>query len=156
MIRNAESGGRSAYVKRTTASPRKTYSAANQKKRSREAAVRLLHFSPQRTPRGIISNQQTIAREALKTLDLAPDGSGLPRRARRGLVSTEKSGIFLKKGIDKTRGIVYYISCRRDDAREGNGNRMLRTWEHSSVGRASALQAEGHRFESCCSHFMAR
>ena len=29
----------------------------------------------------------------------------------------EKSGIFLKKGIDKTRGIVYYISCRRDDVR---------------------------------------
>ena len=25
-------------------------------------------------------------------------------------------------------------------------------WEHSSVGRASALQAEGHRFEPCCSH----
>ncbi len=25
-------------------------------------------------------------------------------------------------------------------------------WEHSSAGRASALQAEGHRFEPCCSH----
>ena len=25
-------------------------------------------------------------------------------------------------------------------------------WEHSSVGRASALQAGGHRFEPCCSH----
>ena len=25
-------------------------------------------------------------------------------------------------------------------------------WEHSSVGRASALQAEGHRFEPYCSH----
>ena len=25
-------------------------------------------------------------------------------------------------------------------------------WEHSSVGRASDLQAEGHRFEPCCSH----
>ena len=24
--------------------------------------------------------------------------------------------------------------------------------EHSSAGRASALQAEGHRFEPCCSH----
>ena len=29
-------------------------------------------------------------------------------------------------------------------------------WEHSSAGRASALQAEGHRFEPCCSHHMAR
>ena len=26
-------------------------------------------------------------------------------------------------------------------------------WEHSSAGRASALQAEGHRFEPYCSHF---
>ena len=29
-------------------------------------------------------------------------------------------------------------------------NRLL--WEHSSAGRASALQAGGHRFEPCCSH----
>ena len=27
-----------------------------------------------------------------------------------------------------------------------------KVWEHSSVGRASALQAEGHRFEPYCSH----
>ena len=26
------------------------------------------------------------------------------------------------------------------------------TWEFSSAGRASALQAEGHRFEPCNSH----
>ena len=25
-------------------------------------------------------------------------------------------------------------------------------WAHSSVGRAPALQAGGHRFEPCCSH----
>ena len=25
-------------------------------------------------------------------------------------------------------------------------------WKFSSAGRASALQAEGHRFEPCCSH----
>ena len=25
-------------------------------------------------------------------------------------------------------------------------------WEHSSAGRALALQARGHRFEPCCSH----
>ena len=33
--------------------------------------------------------------------------------------------------------------------------RMIRwqtEWEHSSAGRASALQAEGHRFEPYCSH----
>ena len=27
-------------------------------------------------------------------------------------------------------------------------------WEHSSAGRASALQAEGHRFEPYCSHHL--
>ena len=29
----------------------------------------------------------------------------------------------------------------------------LETWDLSSAGRASALQAEGHRFEPCRSHF---
>ena len=29
---------------------------------------------------------------------------------------------------------------------------MITVWEFSSAGRASALQAEGHRFEPCCSH----
>ena len=29
---------------------------------------------------------------------------------------------------------------------------LKKLWEHSSAGRASALQAEGHRFEPCCSH----
>ena len=28
-------------------------------------------------------------------------------------------------------------------------------WDLSSAGRASALQAEGHRFEPCRSHFAA-
>ncbi len=29
---------------------------------------------------------------------------------------------------------------------------LVNNWEHSSAGRASALQAEGHRFEPYCSH----
>ena len=29
-------------------------------------------------------------------------------------------------------------------------------WDHSSAGRASALQAEGHRFEPYWSHFATR
>ena len=29
-------------------------------------------------------------------------------------------------------------------------------WDLSSAGRASALQAEGHRFEPCRSHFLCR
>ena len=31
-------------------------------------------------------------------------------------------------------------------------NRSEAVWEHSSAGRAHALQAWGHRFEPCCSH----
>ena len=30
---------------------------------------------------------------------------------------------------------------------------LLHIWDLSSAGRASALQAEGHRFEPCRSHF---
>ena len=36
--------------------------------------------------------------------------------------------------------MVEYLSCRKTER------------EHSSAGRASALQAEGHRFEPYCSH----
>ena len=33
---------------------------------------------------------------------------------------------------------------------------LIRIWDLSSAGRASALQAEGHRFESYWSHLYAR
>ena len=32
---------------------------------------------------------------------------------------------------------------------------VLIIWDLSSAGRASALQAEGHRFEPCRSHFLS-
>ena len=32
----------------------------------------------------------------------------------------------------------------------------VKGWDLSSAGRASALQAEGHRFEPCRSHFLSR
>ena len=34
--------------------------------------------------------------------------------------------------------------------------RKLLFWDLSSAGRASALQAEGHRFEPCRSHFYSK
>ena len=34
------------------------------------------------------------------------------------------------------------------------GKNRRRTWDLSSAGRASALQAGGHRFEPCRSHFV--
>ena len=36
--------------------------------------------------------------------------------------------------------------------RTSSSDKKLNIWEHSSAGRASALQAEGHRFEPYCSH----
>ena len=41
-------------------------------------------------------------------------------------------------------------TTRCDIISKSSGKRHTR--EHSSAGRASALQAEGHRFEPCCSH----
>ena len=35
----------------------------------------------------------------------------------------------------------------------GSNSSFLISWNLSSAGRASALQAEGHRFEPCRSHF---
>ena len=51
---------------------------------------------------------------------------------------------FLEKGLTNALifGIVY----------ESLRGKQQLMWEHSSAGRASALQAEGHRFEPCCSH----
>ncbi len=46
-----------------------------------------------------------------------------------------------KKGIDNSPAMMYNISTV-----------AWRVWAHSSAGRASALQAEGHRFEPCCAH----
>ena len=34
--------------------------------------------------------------------------------------------------------------------------RFIIIWDLSSAGRASALQAEGHRFEPCRSHFYSK
>ena len=39
-----------------------------------------------------------------------------------------------------------------DDGRKAIVYLMYKLWDLSSAGRASALQAEGHRFEPCRSH----
>ena len=51
----------------------------------------------------------------------------------------------LQKALDKAVVFRYDIECtvEIDGADVG---------EHSSAGRAFALQAKGHRFEPCCSH----
>ena len=47
-----------------------------------------------------------------------------------------------------TKTPLLCIMCHVADVPNGSGLR----WEHSSAGRASALQAGGHRFEPYCSH----
>ncbi len=45
--------------------------------------------------------------------------------------------------------IIYVVTATAAD----KGAEVVRImWELSSAGRASALQAEGHRFEPCSSH----
>ena len=58
--------------------------------------------------------------------------------------------IKLKKGIDKLRILWYHI---KTDGTETNS--APEKWKLSSAGRASALQAEGHRFEPYSFHHMA-
>ena len=53
---------------------------------------------------------------------------------------------FLFKSVDKPEIICYYNQAVASAA----NNR-----EHSSAGRAHALQAWGHRFEPCCSHHIS-
>ena len=45
---------------------------------------------------------------------------------------------------------IHYIIAKR--VVNGNDYRLERIWDLSSAGRASALQAEGHRFEPYRSH----
>ena len=77
--------------------------------------------------------------------------AGRPIKARpeQKIAWGEENYKNFKKTVDKSRLIVYYISRRRARHKMRCGAPAR---EHSSAGRASALQAEGHRFEPCCSH----
>ncbi len=70
---------------------------------------------------------------------------------RCGLFGVKKKiGNFFEKTLDKSEWIVYTVIVVR--TRGENHGSDMKMWEHSSAGRASALQAEGHRFEPYCSH----
>ena len=58
---------------------------------------------------------------------------------------------FSKNSWQILRARVLYISSPRSTR---SSDAALPAREHSSAGRASALQAEGHRFEPYWSHFM--
>ncbi len=62
---------------------------------------------------------------------------------------------FLKLNIEITfyRGVAQLVGRLVWDQDAAGSSPVTSTiWEHSSAGRASALQAEGHRFEPYCSH----
>ena len=61
-------------------------------------------------------------------------------------VLRKKDGFLRKKGLTK-RG----RACIMNPVAEVSNAKATRR-EHSSAGRAHALQAWGHRFEPCCSH----
>ena len=60
----------------------------------------------------------------------------------RGEILCKNKINFFEKVIDKRFAVWYNLHRRRDKAAKAPSR-----WEHSSAGRASALQAEGHRFE---------
>ena len=60
----------------------------------------------------------------------------------------KKISIFFEKGIDNPDKMVYNTIVVREQKQTKRKSRTLkRMWKFSSAGRASALQAEGHRFE---------
>jgi hypothetical protein len=61
----------------------------------------------------------------------------------RAFASLKKGGTFLTNRIDRSLRILYTVKAA--DVADMR-------WEHSSAGRASALQAGGHRFDPYCSH----
>ncbi len=66
-----------------------------------------------------------------------------PHRGRQK--NFEKIEKIFQKPIDKPIRMWYNKKVVRQEPAD-------KSREHSSAGRASALQAEGHRFEPCCSH----
>ena len=63
----------------------------------------------------------------------------------------KKSEIFFKKRLtNEKRSDIINIVVRDKTAKQNRKNGDL--WGFSSAGRASALQAEGHRFEPCSPH----
>ena len=67
-------------------------------------------------------------------------------------------------GSSPTRGVFLNIRLRGQAVKTspfhgGNTGSIpvgVINWDLSSAGRASALQAEGHRFEPCNFHFLCR
>ncbi len=59
-----------------------------------------------------------------------------------------------KKGLTNAPLVCIIVIVRWSQAADGDKRQSL--WGYSSAGRASALQAEGHRFEPCRSHLCRR
>ena len=89
-------------------------------------------------------NMFYLARPIYNTAEYVktPDFTGNSSKNIQQKFETKKS----KKVLDKSTQPVY------NEPRRWGEQHQSRVREHSSAGRASALQAGGHRFEPCCSH----
>ena len=74
----------------------------------------------------------------------------LPQRGRQG--GEEATAFCQTKKILKTCKFTLTNRAGFGIIHLASGEYSGQTWEHSSAGRAHALQAWGHRFEPCCSH----
>ena len=100
----------------------------------------------------ISNNMVTIARrihlfpfrtQKLSSLALKVLGGKLPGRIGRSHVKCRSGGTGRRTGLKILRNLYF---------RTGSIPLGVIMWEYSSAGRASALQAGGHRFEPCYSH----
>ena len=65
-----------------------------------------------------------------------------------------KIRIFLKKTVDKRIDLCYNKIVVREETTKQTERQGKTAWGFSSAGRASALQAEGHRFEPYSPHHL--
>ncbi len=76
------------------------------------------------------------------------------RKSLFGFEGTPKRGSPLSGLVAQlVRAPPCHGGGRRFESDLGRLYEILMRWDLSSAGRASALQAEGHRFEPCRSHF---
>ena len=73
------------------------------------------------------------------------------------VVGSIPTGGTMPNLIRQYADLAHLVERRLAKAKVAGSSPVIRSiWEHSSVGRASALQAEGHRFEPYCFHQTVR
>ena len=103
-------------------------------------------------PKGFTARPQTGCGRAARNSSVMPSArTGIPseRKKRSTALCTGETGCeknFFEKSSKTGENRLQFAD------RYGILVKLIRKRKHSSAGRASALQAEGHRFEPCCFH----